>query len=139
MNYLTIDQCKDRFLYRLASRNLSLGVYNAKTKAFIGIRQKFGDEFLDTEYHWDNGAPHGTVHPLEELKFLPSDVKLEETLGAVDGKSGRQVAFDLMAADTAGRGWYFIDTGEVSKEIRPMPVHNEKLFNWLEENENDRS
>jgi len=130
MNYLSLDQCRDRYLYRLRSRNLSVGVYNAQTKGFTGIRQKFGDEFLDTEYHWDTGAPHGTACPIEELKPLPSDIELKESLGSVDDDSGRPVAFDKPVAD-GGKGWYFLDDGEASSKIFPCSVGNKKLFNWL--------
>ena len=68
MSHIPLDQCKHGFLYRITSRNLNTGVYNAKTKGFIGIREKFGDLYLFTEYHWDLGPPHGTVRPIEILE-----------------------------------------------------------------------
>ena len=73
MVYLTIEECKHGGLYKISSRNLALGVYNEPSKGFIGIREKFGDEFLFTEYHWDTGEPFGTVQPREFLEMYPGD------------------------------------------------------------------
>ncbi|NDD52346.1 hypothetical protein EBZ39_00440 [bacterium] len=73
---ILLEHCVDRQLYRLASRNLSLGVYNAAEKDFIGIRQKFNTEFLSSEYHWDTGEPFGTASPLEALEKLPDEILL---------------------------------------------------------------
>lgn len=47
-----IDQREDELvrgaIYRIRSRNLGFGVWNGE--GFIGIREKFGTEFLDIEY-----------------------------------------------------------------------------------------
>ena len=66
-NYIPMTSCKHGHLYRLHSRNLRHGVYNAETKGFNGLRRKFDNLFLFEEYHWDTGAPYGTVKPLEDL------------------------------------------------------------------------
>ena len=71
MNYLTLKECKDGYLYRISSRNLSLGVYSSATKSFYGIRTKFGDRFIDDEFHWDLGPPYGTCKPRQELEECP--------------------------------------------------------------------
>lgn len=68
---ILLNECKHGWLYRLSSRNLVSGVYNETVKAFVGIREKFGHEYLDTEYHWDNGPPFGTAKPLEILMTCP--------------------------------------------------------------------
>ena len=133
MEYLPLAECKDRFLYRLNSRNLSLGVFNAKLQGFVGIRYKF-DEYLDTEYHWDTGAPHGTAYPLEELRELPDEIELKENTPTEDSKTGRLVAFDKPVKD-GGKGWYFLDTGESSQDIRPTSRTYQPLFDWLKEQE----
>jgi len=78
-SYLPIDQCKDGYLYRIHSRNLSTGIYSEKSKGFLGIREKFGHNFLFEEYHWDTGAPFGTVHPIECIGQCPiADFGLRE-------------------------------------------------------------
>lgn len=70
-------KCKDRVLYRISSRNLTLGVYHAEKGGFLGLRTKFGDTYVFEEFHWDNGPPYGTVKPDEELpELLPFDIEL---------------------------------------------------------------
>lgn len=133
---IALENCKHGFLYKIDSRNLITGVFNQESKGFIGIREKFGDEFLFTEYHWDTGAPFGTVKPQEELCQLPENIQVKEDLGIVDKKTKRSVAFDKPVAD-GGKGWYFIDTKEEDQNIRPMYVENKELFDWIREKEKE--
>lgn len=72
--YLSIEQCEHNNLYRINGRNFSLGIYNKKEQGFVGIREKFGTEYLDLEYHWDTGPPYGTVKPIEFLEKCLIDV-----------------------------------------------------------------
>lgn len=131
-----LDECVPRRLYKLRSRNLSFGVFDGKD-GFIGIRQKFNSKFLFTEYHWEQGHPHGTVFGVVDLGVdLPDDVELCESPGTVDQETGRWVQFDRPKVD-GGRGWYFSDTGEASDDIRPVGKSNEALFDWLMENGQD--
>ena len=75
------SECKDRRLYRLNSRNLTLGVWCAASGGCIGLRTKFTSTYPATEYHWEQGAPHGTAQPQEELSDeLPAEVHLTERL-----------------------------------------------------------
>lgn len=48
-------------LYWIRSRNLVLGIWDSEKRGFTGIRRKWDDRFLFTEYHWDTGEPYGTV------------------------------------------------------------------------------
>lgn len=73
--YLPREECKDRHLYRIASRNLPIGVWRSETKSFVGIRLKFGARFLDEENHWDEPA-YATAKPLELLEPLPDGIAL---------------------------------------------------------------
>lgn len=77
-NYLPLDQMRDRGVYRLRARNFSLGAFNAATKGFVGIRFKFDSEYLFEEYHYDTGAPFGTVTPIEFVCLLPENVEARE-------------------------------------------------------------
>ena len=102
---MPLDECKDRYLYQINSRNLSRGVYNEQTKGFIGIRNKFGDDYLFTEYHYDIGPSFGgTVFPKKELGKIPDDLELKETLDTIDEKSKRPVKFDKPISE-GGQGW----------------------------------
>lgn len=68
---IPINELKHRGIYKIRSRNLSVGIYNEVTKGFIGIREKFYMRYLFEEYHWDTGAPYGTVEPLEFIEMYP--------------------------------------------------------------------
>lgn len=131
--YIALEDCKDRFLYRLESRNLSLGVFNKELNGFVGIREKFGARYLATEYHYDTGAPFGTACPLEELEEIPAGLEAVEGFeGSIDGETKRLVAFDKAVAAEGKWGWYFVDTGEYSEKIRAYAISNERLKEWLE-------
>lgn len=76
-DYIPLEQCVHRKLYRIHARNFKLGVFNAPTNGFKGIREKFGSRFIDEEIHWDADAAYGTVKPVEELpEILPEDIEL---------------------------------------------------------------
>lgn len=136
------EDCKERRLYRLSSRNLHLGVYDGKG-GFVGIRCKFDSLYPFTEYHWDNGPPFGTAKPLEDLGIdLPGGIGLRENEPTVDERTGRLVGFDKtplllsQGGNSAGlRGWYFLDTNEPSQDIRPRSAINKPLFDWLQARE----
>lgn len=129
---IPLESCKHGFLYKIHSRNLGFGVYNEKVKGFIGIREKFGYRFLDTEYHWDTGAPHGTACPKEELQAIPEDIQVTTSLGTVDRENNRPIEFDKPVKE-GGKGWYYTDTGEAADQdtVRPMGLGNQALFAWL--------
>lgn len=127
---IPLDQCQKGSLYRIDSRNLAFGVFDG-VDGFIGIREKFGSRYLFSEYHYDTGAPYGTVKPLELLEICPlSDIR--ETIGTFDGVTKRPVKFDTPIKD-GGKGWYFEDTGEASESINPYSRENKDLFQYLME------
>jgi len=127
--------CLDRHVYRLRSRNLAVGVYSAKRDGFIGIRTKFGDQYLDVEY-----LRH-TAWPIEDIGVLPEGIEAEERTPSVDEGSGRAVEYvgRELALDDPKRGWCYKDTGEMSKDIRPISRMHQPLFDHLEQVERDLS
>jgi hypothetical protein len=78
--YIKLEDCKDGYLYKIFSRNLGYGVFNKNDNGFVGIRNKFGSDYLFTEYHWDTGAPFGTVHPKEEICKIPDSIIIDHTI-----------------------------------------------------------
>jgi hypothetical protein len=70
-DYMPISEMKDGYTYRIDARNASFGVWEPVSRSFKIRRQKFTDIFIDTEDHWDNGAPYGTAKPLEEIEKGP--------------------------------------------------------------------
>jgi hypothetical protein len=84
MSHIALQDCKDRWLYFIASRNLSLGVFDKAIGRFMGVRYKFGNEFLDSEYHAD--WPHkGTVYPKQALEIMPACLVLSEYVKSPTG------------------------------------------------------
>ena len=75
MEYIPLEDCKPKIIYRIASRNLSVGIYDPDSKGFVGPRSKFGDAFLFTEIHWDADPNYGTAKPLNEIGTLPEDIE----------------------------------------------------------------
>lgn len=127
--HLSISACVCGHAYRLVSRNLTIGVFDGET-GFIGIREKMGSRYLFREYHWDQGAPYGTVRPLKDLGALPSGIAIAEDLGTIDRRSKRPVRFDR-PVNVGGRGWCYVDTGAADQSIEPISLPNKRLFTWL--------
>ena len=129
---IPIAQCVNRRVYKVRTRNLyKCCVFDAAEGAFIGIREKFNDLFLDSEDHHDKGPPFGTATPYEDTEIdLPEDIDLRTREPSVDTVTGRLVAFDTPVR-SGGRGWHFVDTGESSFDIRPASYAYKPLFDWL--------
>ncbi len=73
MIWIPQPECVAGQLYRVRARNFRIGVWTGE--GFLGIRNKWGSEFLDTEYHWDS---NGTVRPLEALpETVPDGIAIE--------------------------------------------------------------
>lgn len=56
------DLCEEGYIYAGIGRNFNVALY--REGKFYGERYKFGTTFIDSEYHWDLGAPYGTFVPL---------------------------------------------------------------------------
>lgn len=134
-DYLKMPDLVERALYRLDCRNLSVGVWDAKSRGFIGIRTKFGSRFLFIEYHWDTGEPYGTVCPVARigLELLPSGIPLKEYLGSAD-YAGKAVEFKPDDPVKGGIGWWYYvdDHTPVPKDVRFGVQENRLLFDWLD-------
>lgn len=137
------DQCKNRRLYRIQSRNLSLGVFHAETCGFFGLRKKFGHVFAFEEFHWDNGPPYGTVKPLEELpETLPEGIVLAVDLDTICSDCRATSAYikfpDGEREKTYEDGHKMMITGEWKHleptdcpQVSPMSKSNAALERWL--------
>jgi len=110
-NYISLKECKHGGLYKIRARNFEYGVFIEEKQGFIGIRLKFQDRFLFTEYHWDIGAPYGTVKPLEFIEMCPLD----------DIREG-------WSEDRIEKGFKY-----------KVHIENKALFIWLEGKRNNAS
>lgn len=60
--------------YICCARNFTIGTWNGTN--FDYMRTKFGSTFPDTEDHWDDGAPFGTVKPF--VPFNENDSLIDD-------------------------------------------------------------
>ena len=112
-------------IYKLESRNLSYGVWNGKG-GFVGIRTKYQDHFLDTEYHWDMNSNWGTVSMAKDTQIdVPDGIPLDETINIFDYLTNRPIFYK-----NPDCGWVFADTEESNYNIRPVSQKNIALFNF---------
>lgn len=137
--YLPLEALEHGRLYRFRARNFSLGIYNENAKGFIGIRTKFGDRFLFTEYHWDADPRYGTVQPIEALDArLPDDIPVVESLGTRCGTCGNHLEYVRVLDEADGSTdikrshWKHIE-GVDCGAPRAYRDSNKALFAWLEE------
>lgn len=68
---IKINEMLPYYLYRIRCRNMRYGIWLPAQQGCMGIREKFGDRFLFTEFHYDTGPPFGTLDPLMELEKTP--------------------------------------------------------------------
>ena len=68
MNYIPKHELIVGKQYECDARNFTIGTWNGKE--FEYMRSEFGSTFMDTEKHWDDGAPYGTVKPLKLIGVL---------------------------------------------------------------------
>lgn len=126
--YLPMDQLEPRRVYWLHSRNLVVGAWQPETQGFIGVRHKFSNTYLFTEYHYDTGAPVGTACPLApagEL-WVPEGVRMHENAAGTWCGDASEVEV-VRGAD--GRRVHVTD-GRVCTQ--PYVHRNEDLFALLE-------
>jgi hypothetical protein len=66
--WISKDGCTAGGIYLCSARNFNVGCFNGDT--FDYTRFKFFEYFPDTEYHWDDGPPHGTVMPFRLIGHI---------------------------------------------------------------------
>ena len=71
MEYLKVEQCKDGYLYRISARNARHGIFREKHGDFLILRNKFYNDYLFEEIHWDLSKHFGTVRPIKEIEKSP--------------------------------------------------------------------
>jgi hypothetical protein len=125
-------------VYRLQSRNLACGVWNAKD-GFIGIRTKFGGRFLDMEIHWDLSETIGTAQALEALGTIPESISLDISLGTECGNCHKPVNYverhtehqgasgDWLHDDGSPNCCIFVENDRTCK-VTPVMIPNDALF-----------
>jgi hypothetical protein len=145
-NTIPLADCKKGHIYRVGTRNLGFAVFNGEY-SFIGIRTKFGNEFLDEEIHQEVSSVYGTAYPSEDLGPIPENIKPETHAThehgvdwADDPATGQRRAVirrDLQPGEEphAKRQGFvdlWADTGErLPDRLYPYLQQNDELFKWL--------
>jgi len=126
---IPLEECIDRHIYKLRSRNLSLGVFNTHRKGFIGIRQKFESRYLFTEFYYDLGN-FGTAYPIKDFGLLPDNrILLKENYPSCCFWCG----YPIKKGTNEGI-WKHLIEGTCEEKVRAMGGFNySPLFNFLED------
>lgn len=76
--YIKIEELVDGAVYEISARNANVGIWRAEQRGFEIPREKFHHLYLFVEYHWDTGAPFGTVKPWGRLEDLPEELRSDD-------------------------------------------------------------
>jgi hypothetical protein len=144
--FIPADECIDRMVYRIRSRNLAHGVFRKDTGGFIGIREKFGEYYLFEEYHHDISSFVGTVRPEMAIEMLPEGIEAKETIPMGCSHCGGEIhyeqtikdrmdATDLTFKDEAYEWPWVCENGCQTKGLRPSGTRGTyaPLFDYLSE------
>jgi hypothetical protein len=126
-------------VYEIKSRNLLVGAYDGE-QGFVGIREKFGDEYLFTEYLTrelgGTKIPFDTVTPVRYLAMLDESIPIKPYLGSACDICGKRAWFvqDPQIQSGWTHGWWECE-GRcfVEGETMSRAVHNQMLFDILRE------
>ena len=130
-NTIPLSECRNGWVYELSSRNLTFGVFVQATNGFIGIRQKFSNRYLATEYHWDTGEPFGTACPKEELEPAPPGLILEDTGPAINAENNRIVLCEPITEHLAPLIYRYADTLEICDRGKIVWSFNQPLHDYM--------
>jgi hypothetical protein len=123
-------------------------VYRASTGGFLGLRTKFGSVYVFEEYHYDHGAPFGTVIPNEPLpETLPEHIPNTDDLGTICQNCGTPAEYrywpeggerEITLSDGSKMNvqgqWQHVQDTECT-DVRSAHVGNPALHDWLLEME----
>lgn len=119
---MELDEMIPRGVYRLRGRNLDIGVWDGEN--WIGVREKFGDEFLDR-----SEVPGRTCTAESFVGMLPDEIE------TVTGWSKCQECETPTDFDrTRGETWQercFHVNGDTSHDARSAHFQNVPLFRHL--------
>lgn len=129
---IPLTDCKKGYTYAINSRNLGFGVYDGD-QGFVGIREKFYNFYLFTEYHYDQGPPFGTVRPFKELEACPiEDLRCNLETICLDCREPVEFREHPPGTDLEGRGSWWHKSGEaLCDDAHPGAPLNKVLFDYL--------
>jgi len=93
------DAMENKCIYKCDGRNFDVGIW-FKDRMY-GLRRKFGDEFIDTERHWDDGAHgYGTCKPLKKISYPLRD-RADDNLFSLTNWRSNIVLHDMLSVAEA--------------------------------------
>lgn len=133
---LPLEQMVHGRIYAIRSRNLLVGVWDAEASGFIGLRTKFGSEYLFTEYHWDTGGQHGTAFAKRDLGLDVGDIPVSDRgqPRTVCEVHDREAAYVQTSAPDEPRKGYWVhadDNSRLEDKDWPHATSNTALFDLL--------
>lgn len=130
--FIPFDNLVHRNVYSVVSRNLVCGVWDETCGGFIGIREKFGDAYLFTEYEYSVSETFGTARAVKDLGLkIDEDVPLVSTVRVFDNSNGRAVIF-VNSNLAEEKGWRYVDDSTPVEDLSYiMSEANVELFNIL--------
>lgn len=92
--WIPIEKCRDGWLYHIAARNSTLGIYRSQKQGFEIRRDKLGRVYRFVEYHWDWQGGEilfgkkmlGTAKPLQEIEQAPTFTSEDEFIAFMKKK-----------------------------------------------------
>lgn len=119
---IPLDELEHGRVYKVRSRNLVVGVWNAPSRGFLGIREKFGNRFLFQEFHYDNGPPFGTAWAVQASNIVTTVP--EKYWKPADGDALRTLLlplhFDIL--EEQRREWAALEEEARSLAMRPQTL-----------------
>ena len=120
---IEIEDLIPRGVYKLHARNLTAGVWTGSQ--WIGIREKFGDRFLDS-----CEVPGRTAHAEEFICMLPDDVEMKMYLPTRCQTCGELVDFDRSRGESAQERWGHT---HADHPVRPASQGYQPLFDFFDQ------
>lgn len=113
-------------VYRLRARNLRFGVWTGHD--WVGLREKFGEVFLD-----ESEIPRYTAWPIEHVGTAPEDMVLTAYLGSRCQTCHEPVDFDRNRGETANERWQHVGDEQPDHPARAYAERNKALFDFMTE------
>ena len=130
-NIIPLSKCRNGWVYKLSSRNLTFGVFVQAANGFIGMRKKFGHQYLATEYHSDTGEPFGTAYPEEELEPAPPGLVLKENGPLINDENNRVVLRESGTEYSAVQIYRYADTADICDSGEIVLSSNQPLHDYM--------
>lgn len=125
MSFIPLNELTVGAVYRLQARNLNLGVWDGY--GFIGIREKWGERFLDA-----CEVPDRTAWAIEQIGVVPEGMDLRTHLGTECFACKEEVDFDAERGTTAAERWQHL-SGRTDHLANPYARRNPALFQLLDD------